>query len=184
MHPILSPVARTLRRLSISALGLPFVAFGQAVDPSNSNFWPTYTDRAAGFQISYPSNWVQPPKRTLNAKFSVNPPSGAGNCNVVAKPSKELAGMSQAELNIEIRSLGIDAASWAGYIGAVATNVRVATARRAAIASVPALVGVVDVDLENLQGKYVRRQIIAMTFTPGFIWSINCGVSVATDDAA
>lgn len=92
--------------------------------------------------------------------------------------------MSQAELNVEIRALGIDAASWAGYIGAVATNVRVAKARRGAINSVPALVGVVDVDLENLQGKYVRRQIIAMTFTPGFIWSINCGVSVATDDSA
>ncbi|MBX3628077.1 MAG: hypothetical protein KF892_23915 [Rhizobacter sp.] len=92
--------------------------------------------------------------------------------------------MTQAELNAEIRALGTDSASWAGYIGAVATNIRVLSTRRAAINSIPALVGVIDADMENLQGKYVRRQIIAMTLTPGQIWSINCGVSVADENSA
>lgn len=170
--------------LSILVLVSPRTSFSQSLDQGNSNLWPTFTDQQVGFRISYPSPWVMSPRRTQNAKFSASPLSGPGNCNVVAKPSKETASMSQAELNVEIRTLGIDAASWAGYIGAVGTNVRVVSARRAAINSVPALVGVVDVDLENLQGKYVRRQIIAMTFTPGMIWSVNCGVSVADKPAA
>lgn len=92
--------------------------------------------------------------------------------------------MLQAEINAEIRALGIDAASWAAYVGAVGTNVHVLSARRGTINSVPALVGVIDIDLENLQGKYVRRQIIAMTLIPGVLWSINCGVSVADKSAA
>lgn len=150
----------------------------------NSNLWPVHTDSRLGFRISYPPDWIQPAKRSANTRFSANPPAGPGNCNVVAKPVGETRGMSQAELNVEVQMLGIDAASWQSYIGAVGTNVRVVSARRAAVGALPAIVGFLDVDLENLQGKYVRRQLIAMTMTPGLVWSVNCGVSVANGDAA
>lgn len=151
---------------------------------SNSNLWPTYRDQQLGFRISYPADWLLPPKRSANARFSASPPVGPGNCNVVAKPVSETLRMSQADLNAEVQALGIDAASWASYVGAVGTNVRLISARRAAVNGIPAIVGVLDIDLENLQGKYVRRQMVAMTLTPGYVWTLNCGVSVADVGAA
>lgn len=158
-------------------LGVPN-AVGQTVS-GNSNLWPTYIDKQLGFRISYPNDWVLPPKRSANARFSANPPTGPGNCNVVAKPVNETLSMTQTELNAEVQALGIDAASWKSYVGSVGSNVRVISARHAAVNGIPAVIGVLDIDLENLQGKYVRRQMVAMTLTPGYIWTLNCGVSAA-----
>ena len=119
-----------------------------------------------------------------NVRFSVNPPSGPGNCNVVARPNSELSGMSQPVLNREIESLPIDQASWAEYVGLPPSQVRVIETRRARIHEVPAVLGVLETTLENLEGKFTRKQIMALTFTPGLIWSLNCGASTFKADDA
>lgn len=179
MHTFSKAIAVVLA-VCFAAYGIATPATAQAPDPANSNFWPVHRDPKLGFRISYPANWLPVPGRGPNVKFSVNPPSGAGNCNVVAKPNVELARLSQSDLNAEIRALGIDAPSWAEYVGIPSANIRVLSARRAAVSSIPAIVGVLEADLENLQGKYVRRQIVAMTLTPQAVWTMNCGVFVAT----
>lgn len=151
---------------------------------SNSNLWPVHQDGETGFRISYPPAWVIVSAKGRNVRFSVNPPSGPGNCNVVARPNSELSGMSQPVLNREIESLPIDQASWAEYVGLPPSQVRVIETRRARIHEVPAVLGVLETTLENLEGKFTRKQIMALTFTPGLIWSLNCGASTFKADDA
>ncbi len=150
----------------------------------NSNLWPVHRDATMGFHVSYPPGWVIVPTKGRNVRFSVNPPAGPGNCNVVARPNPELIGMSQAALNREIESLPNEQANWAEYIGLPLSQIRVIESRRARIHEVQALLGVVETTQENLEGKFTRKQIVALTFTPGLIWSLNCGVSTFKSDEA
>lgn len=144
---------------------------------NNSNLWPVHRDEKSGFRISYPPDWIILPAKGRNTRFSVSPPKGSGNCNVVARPSTELAPLSQAQLNREIESLPTDQASWAEYIGIQPSEVKIIESRRARIHTVPAIVGTVETALENLEGRFTRKQVIAMTLTPGVIWTLNCGAS-------
>ena len=167
-------------------LFLAFVApltFAQTA-AGNSNLWPVHRDDQTGFRISYPPEWVIVPTKGRNVRFSVNPPAGPGNCNVVARPNAELKAMTQPALNREIESLPTDQASWAEYIGLPPSQVRVIETRRARIHDLPAILGVVETTLENLEGKFTRKQIVALTFTPGLIWSLNCGASTFKADDA
>lgn len=150
----------------------------------NSNLWPVFRDDQTGFRISYPPGWVIVPTKGRNVRFSVDPPTGPGNCNVVARPNAELRGMTQPALNREVESMPNDQASWAEYLGLPLSHFRIIEMRRARIHDVPALVGVVETTLENLEGKFTRKQIVALTFTPGLAWSLNCGASSFKPDDA
>jgi hypothetical protein len=170
-----------LNILCLAFLALP--SFAQA-PADNTNLWPTHRDDQTGFRISYPPTWIIVPTKGRNVRFSVNPPSGPGNCNVVARPNAELGGITQPVLNREIETLPIDQASWAGYIGLPPSQVRVIETRRARIHDVPGVHGVVETALENLEGNFMRKQVVALTFTPGQVWSLNCGASTFnTNDA-
>ena len=92
--------------------------------------------------------------------------------------------MSQAELNLEIESLPNDQGGWAEYFSIPPAQVRVIQSRRALIHDVPALLAVVETSLENLEGKYTRKQNVMLTFTPGVLWSLNCGASTFKADEA
>ena len=151
-------------------------AFAQT-PADNSNLWPVHRDTDAGYRISYPPGWVIVPARGRNVRFSVNPAHGPGNCNVVVRPNSELGRMTQPALNREIEALPIDQKSWAEYIGLPLSQVRVIESRRARIHDVPALLGVLESTLENLEGKFTRKQVVALTFTPRWTWSLNCGAS-------
>jgi hypothetical protein len=150
----------------------------------NSNLWPVHRDKYFGFHISYPPSWAIVPPKGNNIRFSINPPGGAGNCNVMARPNAELNGMSQAALNIEIESLPTDQGSWAEYIGIPPSQVRIIQSRRALIHDVSALLAMVEISLENLEGKYTRKQSVMIAFTPGVVWSLNCGASTFKADEA
>lgn len=143
----------------------------------NSNLWPVYRDNQTGFRISYPPSWVLVQPKGRNVKFSVNPPDGHGNCNVLARVNSEISGMSQEVLNREVESLPQDQNSWAEYLGLPSSQVRVIESRIAKIIDIPALIGVIETNLETLEGKYLRKQIVVLMFTPGTIWSLNCGAS-------
>ena len=153
--------------------GVPII--GQV--PDNSNLWSVHRDVQSGFRLSYPPTWVVVPPKGTNVKFSVNPPDGAGNCNVVGKPSPQLAGMTQGDLNREIEELPDDAKSWAGYAGVAPSSLTLVDSRRARLVDVPALIATLEVALENLEGNFTRKQMIAFTITPGVLWSLNCGAS-------
>lgn len=56
-------------------------------------------------------------------------------------------------------------------------QVRLIETRRARVSDVPVLLGVVETVLENLEGKFTRKAIVALTLTPGLIWTLNCGAS-------
>lgn len=167
----------------VLAMVSSWVALAQAA-LDNSNLWPVYRDIQTGFHISYPADWVIVPTKGRNVRFAVNPPTGAGSCNVVARPNAELNGMSQLTLNREIESMPTDQASWANYIGLPSAQVLVIGFRRSVIFDVPALMGIVETKLENLEGSFTRKQMVAFTFTPGMTWSLNCGASTFNADDA
>lgn len=157
-------------------LTIPIFSLAQPVE-NNSNYWPTHRDDKAGFRISYPATWTVVQPKGANVRFSVNPADGPGNCNVVARQNSELAGKSQTQLNQEVESLPQDHASWAEYTGLPVSQVRLIESRISKIYDTPALVGTIEATLENLEGKYTRKQIVVLTFRPGFVWSLNCGAS-------
>jgi hypothetical protein len=51
--------------------------------------------------------------------------------------------------------------------------------RRAMIVNVPAIYGVVEVNIETLEGAYFGKKAVALTFTPGVLWTITCGTSTS-----
>lgn len=144
----------------------------------NSNLWPVHRDTSrSAFRISYPPGWnVVPPKGT-NTRFSVSPTDGPGNCNVVARSSATLVSQTQEALNREIGQLPMDHESWAGYAGLPKSQVTLIASRRARIGNVPAIIGTLETVLENLEGKYTRKQMVAVTLTTGFVWTVNCGAT-------
>jgi hypothetical protein len=172
-----------LRQLSVVCFVLPLVCFAQSTG-SNSNYWPVHRDVQMGFRISYPPEWIIVPPKGANTRFAVSPRNGSGNCNVVARYMAELENMTQAAINREIESLPIDQASWAEYVGIPVSQIHLVQSRRAHIYDVPAVVGILETTLENLEGKFTRKQIVALTFTPGVIWSLNCGASTFKADEA
>ena len=153
-------------------------------DGDTSNLWPVHRDTQAKFRISYPADWIVVPPKGRNVRFSVNPPEGAGNCNVVVQYNAEIQNLTQEELNKAIRELPQDAAAWAEYAGLPVSNVRVIESRIAKIGAIPALLGVMETTLENLEGKYTRYQIVAFTCRPGEVWTVNCGASAFSPDEA
>ena len=74
--------------------------------------------------------------------------------------------------------------SWAEYIGLPTSQIRLIQSRRSRIHDVSALMGVVETNLENLEGRFTRKQMVALTFTPGFVWTLNCGASTSKADDA
>lgn len=168
-----------MKQLQPIALSLSLVAPLAVAQPTvqNSNYWPVHRDIQAGFRISHPPGWIITPAKGSNVRFSINPPDGPGNCNVVARPNLEITGMSQAVLNREIESTPGDQASWAGLVGLPLSQVRVFESHHARITDVSALLGVIETKLENLEGKYTRKQTITIILTPGIVWSLNCGAS-------
>jgi len=154
------------------------------VSPDNSNLWPVHRDTKQGFRISYPVGWVVIPPKGANVKFSVNPPDGPGNCNVVARPALELASLSQNDLNVEVQALPHDVKAWTQYAGLSSSAITLIESRRANILEVPALVATMETALENLEGKFVRKQMVAFTLTPGVVWSLNCGATSFSVDVA
>lgn len=154
------------------------------VQSDNSNFWPVHRDDEFGFVISYPKGWVSVPPRGPNIRFSVNPPNGPGNCNVMARSAPQAASLTQKELNVEIDALPQDKESWAGYSGASLSSITLVESHRAKVRDVPALVATLEVRLENLEGKFTRKQMVAFTFTPGTVWSVNCGASTFSAEDA
>src|ERR1700675_3486189 len=77
----------------------------------NSNLWPVHSDEQFQFRVSYPPEWVVIPPKGRHIGFSVSPPDGSANCNIMAHPAKELEGMSQYALNQEIDTAPTDRAA-------------------------------------------------------------------------
>lgn len=149
----------------------------------NSNTWETHHDTKAGYRVSIPTGWIRVPPKGQNALLSVNPPDGSGNCNIVSSANQNIADAEQDYLNNMIKVLPQDRDGWAGYIGLPKSKIRLIQSRLGEVIIFPeivganALVGVIETDLENLEGKYTRIQMVAMTFRPGRVWTLNCGVS-------
>lgn len=175
MH-LRQPVVQTFAALTIAAQSLCALS----AEPSgltNSNLWPVHRDNELGYRISYPPDWRPAPPKGTNVRFSVVPPSPPGNCNLVVVQKPELAAMDQASLNAETRSLGLDAQDWATYVGMPRSKIRISQSRRTSVNGVAAIVGVLETDVENLQGKFMRKQTIALLLHRGSVWTLNCGAS-------
>lgn len=157
----------------------PLTSYAQNINP---NLWKTSVNKEFGFRISYPNNWKMVPTKGPNVRLSVSPVTGAGNCNVVARPLADLAGMSQQQLNNEIESMALDDSSWAEYLNLSLSQFSMIESRRAKIVNVSSIYGSLEISIETLEGSYFGKKNVAMAFTPGMLWTITCGVSTYTPD--
>lgn len=155
-------------------LAYSMTALAQNINP---NLWQTNVNKEFGFRISYPNDWKVIPPKGPNIRISVSPASGPGNCNVVARPMADLRGMSQQQLNKEVEAMTIDDASWSEYLSIPPSQFSMIERRRAKIGNVPAIYGLFEANIETLEGRYFGKKAVAMTFTPGVLWTITCGVS-------
>lgn len=160
--------------ISIIALASPLSGLAQNINP---NLWQTNISKEFGFRISYPHDWKVTPPKGPNVRISVSPASGPGNCNVVARPSAEIKNLTQQQINIEVEAMTIDDASWSEYLGMPRSQFSMVERRRAKIGNIPAIIGSFEANIETLEGRYFGKKVVAMTFTPGLLWTITCGVS-------
>lgn len=172
----LRPMTQVLVALAMAGQLLSALAT-ESANPTNSNLWPVHRNDELGYRISYPPDWQVSPAKGPNVRFSVVPPSPPGNCNLVVAAKPELATMDQTSLNAEVQSLGLDAPDWASYVGIPSANIRLLQSRRTSVSGVAGIVGVLETDIENLQGKFMRRQTVALLLHRGAIWTLNCGAS-------
>lgn len=163
-----------LKILAIFPLFFTLNSFAQNINP---NLWQTHINKELGFRISYPNNWQIIPAKGLNIRISISPKAGLGNCNIVAKQNDEIKAMSQIQLNKELEVMSIDDASWADYLGMSQSQFSITERGRVRIGNIPAIIGFLEANFETLEGHYFGKKIVAMTFTPGLMWSITCGVS-------
>ena len=87
-------------------------------------------------------------------------------------------------MNGDVSDWFLDKRVWPKLLGEDANEVDVLSSRVGAIYGVTALIGTVEARLENLAGKFLRKQDIAVALTPGRMWIVNCGVSSADDKQA
>jgi|LakMenEpi03Aug12_release.lakeMendotaPanAssembly.Ray.scaffolds.fasta_scaffold316721_3 hypothetical protein len=159
-------------------------------DQLNSNFWPVFRDDKFGFRISYPKNWSFPTIKGKNVKFSISPKNGAGNCNVVAKQKIEAESLTQTQLNQSINEIKNNDLDWSRFMGIPVSNINLIESHKAKILNISnteilnisALFATTEVTLDDLNGTYFRKQITAVTITPGYAWTINCGASTYNID--
>ena len=165
-------VARKL--IAVIVLAYPLAGFTQNINP---NLWQTNINKEFGFRISYPNDWKVTPPKGPNIRISISPARGPGNCNVVARPVADLKAMSQQQLNKELETMAIDDASWSEYLDMPQSQFSMTERRRAKIGNIPAIFGSFEANIETLEGRYFGKKAVAMTFTPGLLWTITCGVS-------
>ena len=160
--------------IAFIVLAHPLIGFTQNINP---NLWQTNINKEFGFRISYPNEWKVIPPKGPNVRISVSPASGPGNCNVVARPVAEIKNMTQQQLNKEVEVMATDDASWSGYIGIPQSQFSVIERRRSKIINIPAIYGLLELNIDTLEGRYFGKKAVALTFTPGLLWTITCGVS-------
>ena len=165
-----------LSALATCAMPLGAAAEGSN-DAQNSNLWPVYRNVELGYRISYPPDWKIAPINGSNVRFSVVPPNPPGNCNLVVARKPELTALDQSMLNAEVRALGLGREDWASYVGIPLDKIRVSESRQASVNDIAAIVGVLETDLENLQGKFMRKQLVALMLSRGALWTLNCGAT-------
>lgn len=56
-------------------------------------------------------------------------------------------------------------------------NIRLAHSRRTSVNGVAAIVAILETDIQNLQGKFMRKQTVSVMLHRGSIWTLNCGAS-------
>lgn len=159
-------------------------------DKLNSNFWPIFNDNKIGFRISYPKNWSFPTIKGKNVKFSISPKNVAGNCNVIAKQKIETASLTQTQLNQSINEIKNNELDWSDFMGISVLNINLIESQKAKILNISktkilnisALFATTEVTLDDLNGTYFRKQITAITITPGYAWTITCGASTYNID--
>lgn len=165
-----------LKVIAVIALVYPVAVFAQNQN-INPNLWQTTINKEFGFRISYPNDWKITSPKGPNIRISVSPASGPGNCNVVARPVADLKTMSQQQLNEEVEAMALDDASWSEYLGIPQSQLSMIERRRAKIGNTTAIFGSFEASFETLEGRYFGKKAVAMTFTPGLLWTITCGVS-------
>lgn len=172
-----------MRKLTFALFSILLIFFGLSaygqMSEDNSNFWTVHRDTQTMFRISYPRDWVVAHPKGPNVRFSVYPPDGAGNCNVVVRHAPELKNFTQKELSDQLSLFPQDSAGLADLLGLPASGVHVIDSRMGKVWDIPAWISTVETKLVNLEGEFSRYQIVVVILKPGEIWNINCGVTLS-----
>ena len=147
--------------------------------------WMVYRDSEIPFRISYPPTWVIAPPAKSTARLTIHPTKGLGSCSVLAREVAEARTKTQAELNRGVRSAPLGRAAWAKYMSFPISKIRVVESRIGQIQDIPAVMGILEITRDDILGDYTRKEVVAMTYTPGVSWTLNCGVATRdVEDAA
>jgi hypothetical protein len=135
-----------------------------------------------GFRMSYPPSWKSVPTKGTNVRFAATASGNGGNCNVTVIVDHETSSVEQSILNDDVRQWALDKNAWPRLFGTEPQRLVVLSSRVGSIYGVTALIATAETHLENLAGKFLRKQDVAVLLTPGRMWVLNCGVS-SVDEA-
>ena len=145
----------------------------QELPPSG---WKTQTNSEFGFRMSYPADWAIFDTKVPDVRFWVSAPGAHARCTVRVVHDAELTKVSSAKVNSVLQQLPMEKGDWAEYSGINASHFTLLASRRTVVSNVPALGATLETDIQNIAGKYLRKQLIAFTMTspPGLVWLIGC----------
>ena len=138
-----------------------------------------YRNEQWSFRMSYPSSWTSVPTKGTNVRFATKSSGEGGNCNVTVIVDRETSAVEQSILNDDVRQWALDKNAWPRLFGTEPQRLVVLSSRVGSIYGVTALIATAETHLENLAGKFLRKQDVAVLLTPGRMWVLNCGVSSA-----
>jgi tetratricopeptide (TPR) repeat protein len=149
-------------------------------EDNKRNIWAEYKDTKTGFKISYPVNWVvkkiEEPKVKFFAAFKTD--KEEGDCDVALIPNDIFLNMTQEDINRKLEGLpDSDQPDWSKLSLAPEVNIKQIENRKFKKSDMLMYSATVEITSNKSEEKWTRKQNNTLTFTPGFIWAIHCGVS-------
>jgi len=147
------------------------------------NKWRTFRDNNLKFRFLYPPDWITGKPRGANVKASFFAPIGfpRANCNIVVRSVPETTGLTQKQLNGEISRGGpIPTADLKKMFEHKWPEVNPINSRIVKVDNQPAYLSVVELCHETLDRKTFAKNMVLMTFTPGYVWVFTCVAKGAT----
>ena len=147
------------------------------------NQWNTFRNNSLKFRFLYPPDWIKGTPRGTNVKASFFAPEGfpRANCNIVVRAFPEIAAMTQKQLNEEISGGGaLSAPDWKEMLGGKWPDMKLIDTKIVKVDNRPAYLGIVEFCHETLDRKTFVKDMVLMTFTPGYLWWFTCTAKGAT----
>jgi len=127
-----------------------------------------------GFRFVYPANWIEKTPRGPNVRALVDAPDGASNCNIVVRRMRELAGLSQKQIDAEAFAAPMSEADWKELLGSKFPDVKIRERRLTKIDNQLAQFAINEMSYTTVGASIYAVQMQVVTMTPGLFWNFGC----------